>query len=185
MFQLPVIFVNIIFYFCRTEFSSPSNSNKEHELTLRTDDKNEQCFDSAEIRMRKEFNPSANENPLQFNATLIPVEKNSNFDGKLGRLAKKVIVKRMSIPFEQVCENTCSIDLSVTANLAPSFQSPFVIGSSSFVTLIFTVINIGIDPAYLPVLKIPLGKNLLRYGRNTTPGLTFCDYNLGACHTRR
>ena len=63
----------------------------------------------------------------------------------------------MSIPFEQVCENTCSIDLSVTANLAPSFQSPFVIGSSSFVTLIFTVINIGIDPAYLPVLKIPLG----------------------------
>ena len=63
----------------------------------------------------------------------------------------------MSIPFEQVCENTCSIDLSVTANLAPSFQSPFVIGSSSFVSLIFTVINIGIDPAYLPVLKIPLG----------------------------
>ena len=87
----PVIFVNIIFYFCRTEFSSPSNSNKEHELTLRTDDKNEQCFDSAEIRMRKEFNPSANENPLQFNATLIPVEANSNFDGKLGRLAKKLI----------------------------------------------------------------------------------------------
>ena len=67
------------------------------------------------------------------------------------------LVKRMSIPFVQVCENTCSIDLSVTANLAPSFQSPFVIGSSSFVTLIFTVINIGIDPAYLPVLKIPLG----------------------------
>ena len=91
MFQLPVIFVNIIFYFCRTEFSSPSNSNKEHELTLRTDDKNEQCFDTAEIRMRKEFNPSANENPLQFNATLIPVEANSNFDGKLGRLAKKLI----------------------------------------------------------------------------------------------
>ena len=91
MFQLPVIFVNIIFYFCRTEFSSPSNSNKEHELTLRTDDEKKQCFDTAEIRMRKEFNPSANENPLQFNATLIPVEKNSNFDGKLGRLAKKVI----------------------------------------------------------------------------------------------
>ena len=80
-----------IFIICRTEFSSPSNSNEEHELTLRTNDKNEQCFDTAEIRMRKEFNPSANENPLQFNATLIPVEKNSNFDGKLGRLAKKVI----------------------------------------------------------------------------------------------
>ena len=80
-----------IFIICRTEFSSPSKSNEEHELTLRTNDKNEQCFDTAEIRMRKEFNPSANENPLQFNATLIPVEKNSNFDGKLGRLAKKVI----------------------------------------------------------------------------------------------
>ena len=96
----PVIFVNIIFYFCRTEFSSPSNSNKEHELTLRTDDEKKQCFDTAEIRMRKEFNPSANENPLQFNATLIPVEKNSNFDGKLGRLAKKVIgAKYLSLFF--------------------------------------------------------------------------------------
>ena len=80
-----------IFIICRTEFSSPSNSNEEHDLTLHTNDKNEQCFDTAEIRMRKEFNPSANENPLQFNATLIPVEANSNFDGKLGRLAKKLI----------------------------------------------------------------------------------------------
>ena len=80
-----------IFIIYSTEFSSPPNLNEEHELTLRTDDKNEQCFDSGEIRMRKEFNPSANENPLQFNATLIPVERNSNFDGKLGRLAKKVI----------------------------------------------------------------------------------------------
>ena len=80
--------------------------------------------------MRKEFNPSANENPLQFNATLIPVERNSNFDGKLGRLAKKLIVKRMSIPFEQVCENTCSIDLSVTANLGSKYLllfSPLVL----------------------------------------------------------
>ena len=85
----------------------------------------------------------------------------SSFEGMRGEKKTtqifRMIVKRMSIPFEQVCENTCSIDLSVTANLAPSFQSPFVIGSSSFVTLIFTVINIGIDPAYLPVLKIPLG----------------------------
>ena len=64
---------------------------------------------------------------------------------------------RSSIFFISVCENTCRIDLSVTANLASSFESPFVIGSSSFVTLVFTVVNLGADPAYIPILKIPLG----------------------------
>ena len=138
-----------IFIICRTEFSSPSKSNEEHELTLRTDNNKAQCFDTAEIRMRKEFNPSANENPLQFNATLIPLEKNSNFDGKLGRLAKKVIVKRMSIPFEQVCENTCSIDLSVTANLGVKYLVFFSSRSLktrekyiSFARLVFLSLNI-------------------------------------------
>ena len=32
-----------------------------------------------------------------------------------------------------------------------------MIGSSSFVTLVFTVVNLGADPAYIPILKIPLG----------------------------
>ena len=54
--------------------------------------------------MKKEFNPSANENPLKFNITLNPVEEDLDFDGKLGRLVsgdRKSRVKRMSIPFEQ------------------------------------------------------------------------------------
>ena len=48
IFQLPVIFVNIIFF--RTEFSSTSNLNEEHDLTLRTD-RNKQCFDTEGIHL--------------------------------------------------------------------------------------------------------------------------------------
>lgn len=91
------------FHFFRTEFSSTSQASEEHDLTLFTSDE-KKCFNTSEIRMKKEFNPSANENPLKFNITLNPVEKDLDFDGKLGRLVsgdRKSRVKRMSIPFEQ------------------------------------------------------------------------------------
>ena len=102
MFQLPFIFVNIIFF--RTEFSSSSQSSHEYDLLLYTNANGPKCFDTGEIIMKKEFNPSANENPLQFNATLSPVETNTAFDGKSGKLVsgdRNSRVKKMSIPFEQ------------------------------------------------------------------------------------
>ena len=44
-----------------------------------------------------------------------------------------------------------------------SYDSPFVIGSSAYLSIIFTVLNIGIDPAYIPILRIPLGtKKIVR-----------------------
>ena len=34
--------------------------------------------------------------------------------------------------------------------------NPYIIGSSTTITIIFWVTNFGTDPAYLPELKIPL-----------------------------
>ena len=47
----------------------------------------------------------------------------------------------------------CQIDLGVEAKFD---ENPYVIGSSTTITLIFLVTNFGTDPAYLPELKIPL-----------------------------
>ena len=57
------------------------------------------------------------------------------------------------------------MDLTVSAKLDPGFDTPFIIGASSMMTLIFTITNLGPDPAYMPRLKIPfedrkLSKNI-------------------------
>ena len=50
----------------------------------------------------------------------------------------------------------CQIDLGVEAKFDEKYGNPYVIGSSTTITLIFLVTNFGTDPAYLPELKIPL-----------------------------
>ena len=65
------------------------------------------------------------------------------------------------------CQAQCQIDLIVSAKLDPQFNIPFIIGSYSIITLIFSVMNIGQDPAYRPVLKIPLnGEKLTKIPGN-------------------
>ena len=42
------------------------------------------------------------------------------------------------------------------AKIDEKHGNPYVIGSSTTLTIIFWVTNFGTDPAYLPELKIPL-----------------------------
>ena len=46
--------------------------------------------------------------------------------------------------------------MGVEAKFEEKYGNPYVIGSSTTITLIFLVTNFGTDPAYLPELKIPL-----------------------------
>ena len=54
-------------------------------------------------------------------------------------------------------DNVCTFDLSLEID---SIQSPFVIGSNQWITQTINVKNNAGDPAYLPLLKIPLPKEL-------------------------
>ena len=42
------------------------------------------------------------------------------------------------------------------AKIDEKHGNPYIIGSSTTITIIFWVTNFGTDPAYLPELKIPL-----------------------------
>ena len=55
-------------------------------------------------------------------------------------------------------DNVCTFDLSL--EIGDSIQSPFVIGSSQWITLTINVKNNAGDPAYLPLLKIPFPREL-------------------------
>jgi hypothetical protein len=108
-------------------------------------------------------------------------DQTNSFDGTLGILdPRRSHIKEMSLAFQTGealfynnwsndskkifyprfvlgCAGQCSIDLAVQAGLSQDFSTPYVIGSSSFITIVFTVTNLGRDPAFQPVLKIPLG----------------------------
>ena len=106
------------------------------------------------------------EKSLRFVFELEQENKNlGRFDGKRGVLDHRQRKSaEMSIPFQQACaQRTCKIDLQVFAEVDSKFDAPFIIGSSAFITLIFTVFNAGFDSAYQPILKIPLASyNVLR-----------------------
>ena len=79
----------------------------------------------------------------------------TNFQGQKGKLDyRKPKSTQVSVPFKMGCSGTCLIDLSVNVNSTSA--NPFVIGSSTYITLILTVLNLAQDPAYLPILKVPL-----------------------------
>lgn len=54
-------------------------------------------------------------------------------------------------------DDVCTFDLSVKV-VSSSNPSPFVIGSSQSIEQSITIKNEGTDPAYLPILKIPIPK---------------------------
>ena len=115
----------------------------------------------SQISMKDGFNPSSEETPLRLSATVAERKKRETdpFCPTCGVLDPRTAhAAVMEVPFQIGCgtDGTCTADLAPTVALSDDFQSPYVIGSSEFVTLVFTVANLAGDPAFKPVLKIPV-----------------------------
>ena len=103
------------------------------------------------------------ESDLIFNINVEEDSSSNSFQGQKGKLDyRKSKSTQVTVPFKMGCSGTCQIDLSVNVNTSAAITSPFVIGSSNYITLIFTVFNLAQDPAYLPILKVPLSDTKLK-----------------------
>lgn len=70
----------------------------------------------------------------------------------------------LTIPYScLVCrdENRCVIDLSVSVNVGEDVLVPFIIGSSQILTLLISVVNHGVDPSFMTMLRVPAVNNLV------------------------
>ncbi len=119
--------------------------------------------------MKPGFNPSAEEPPLRFEIRVDedPTRSPAGFCPYCGVLDPRVDhVTVMTVEFRSGCgaDDVCRSDLALDCSSAGSV--PFVVGSSDFVTLVFTVTNLlggggpGLgsvsDPAFKPQLRIPV-----------------------------
>ena len=121
------------------------------------------CLDPIKIQLKSGFNPTVSESDLIFNINVEEDSSSNSFQGQKGKLDyRKSKSTQVTVPFKMGCSGTCQIDLSVNVTTAAAITSPFVIGSSNYITLIFTVFNLAQDPAYLPILKVPLSDTKLK-----------------------
>lgn len=125
----------------------------------------ERCTTVAIVTMRQGFNPTLEEPPLRFQATVAEQKRLTHplpmFNGQAGVLdPRKQKIFDMQIPFQSSCSLSCLVDLTLEAGVHPDLSVPFLIGSAKFLTLVFTVVNLGKDPAFQPLLKIPYSDQL-------------------------
>ena len=149
-------------FFCRTEFATSQSVSADFTKTLYTS-RGRSCLDPIKIQLKSGFNPTVSESDLIFKINVEEEDSSSSsFQGQKGKLDfRKSKSTQVTVPFKMGCSGTCQIDLSVNVT-STAISTPFVIGSSNYITLIFTVFNLAQDPAYLPILKVPFSNTKLK-----------------------